>query len=259
MRPALPVTALLATVITLPAVMTTADAKPRDRDHDGMPDRWERRHGLDARRGDARGDRDRDGLRNLAEYRARTHPRRRDSDGDGRDDGQEHAGTVLVFADGVLSIALADGSDLTGKVTSRTRIDCSAPATSARNDDEDEDEDEDDDNSGPGGGGHDDEDDDRPSTTTVPTTTGTGTTTGSTTTTAPPTVPGREDDDEDDDHERGCDTSALVAGTPVRDALLKVSSRGRTFRRVRLGRVPASPAPDPAPSPSPEPTPAGRR
>lgn len=43
---------------------------PRDGDDDGMPDGWERRHGLDPKIGDAQGDADRDGYTNLEEWLA---------------------------------------------------------------------------------------------------------------------------------------------------------------------------------------------
>ncbi|MCX8475673.1 MAG: pectate lyase [Sphingomonas sp.] len=43
---------------------------PRDGDGDGMPDAWERRHGLDPVTTDANGDRDRDGYTNIEEWLA---------------------------------------------------------------------------------------------------------------------------------------------------------------------------------------------
>ena len=61
----------------------------RDRDHDRLPDRWERRYGLSTKHPSARGDRDRDGLSNRREYRLHTNPRRRDTDRDGVSDGAE--------------------------------------------------------------------------------------------------------------------------------------------------------------------------
>jgi Bacterial TSP3 repeat len=61
----------------------------RDRDHDGMPGRWERRHGLAPKRKSGRRDPDRDRLRNRREYRLRLHPRRADTDGDGLRDRAE--------------------------------------------------------------------------------------------------------------------------------------------------------------------------
>lgn len=67
---------------------------PGNRDHDGLPDRWEQRYGLSTTKNSAKGDPDRDGLRNRREYRLRTNPRKRDTDGDGYDDRVEvRAGT----------------------------------------------------------------------------------------------------------------------------------------------------------------------
>jgi beta-glucanase (GH16 family) len=62
---------------------------PRDRDHDRLPDRWERAHHLSISRPSAKGDPDRDHLRNLRELRLRTNPRRADTDRDGLRDGVE--------------------------------------------------------------------------------------------------------------------------------------------------------------------------
>ena len=61
----------------------------RDSDRDGMPNRWEVRHGLNAHKANARGDADRDGLRNLGEYKHGTDPQETDSDEDGLDDEDE--------------------------------------------------------------------------------------------------------------------------------------------------------------------------
>ncbi|MEP7007752.1 MAG: pectate lyase [Sphingomonas bacterium] len=48
-------------------VLTTAPA-PRDSDGDGMPDAWERSHGLDPKKNDSAGDRDHDGFTNIEEH-----------------------------------------------------------------------------------------------------------------------------------------------------------------------------------------------
>jgi thrombospondin type 3 repeat protein len=61
----------------------------RDRDHDGLPDRWERRYDLSTARPSARVDRDHDGLSNRREFKLRTNPRKRDTDHDGLRDGAE--------------------------------------------------------------------------------------------------------------------------------------------------------------------------
>jgi hypothetical protein len=66
-----------------------AEAASRDRDHDGMPNRWEVRHDLDPDRANASADPDGDGLANLAEYRHGGDPQREDTDRDGQDDGDE--------------------------------------------------------------------------------------------------------------------------------------------------------------------------
>src|SRR5215212_105502 len=71
-----------------------ASAAARDSDHDGMANRWEVTHNLNAHRANAGADPDKDGLRNIGEFRNRTLPHREDSDLDGIDDGDE----VHVFA-----------------------------------------------------------------------------------------------------------------------------------------------------------------
>ena len=98
-----------------------------DRNHDRIPDRWECRHNLSLKVKQTRRDPDRDGLNNLGEFQAGDDPHRADSDRDGVNDGNEHAGTIESFvADtgspntGTLTIALAGGGTLTGKVTSAT-------------------------------------------------------------------------------------------------------------------------------------------
>jgi len=72
-----------------PLALMVPSADAADRDHDGMADRWERRHGLDIRVDDARRDLDHDGLRNIGEFRNSVDPADEDSDGDGHDDGDE--------------------------------------------------------------------------------------------------------------------------------------------------------------------------
>ena len=72
-----------------PLSETGASAAPRDRDHDGLPDWWERRFGLSTTQKSGAGDPDHDFLPNLGEYRLRLNPRRADTDGDGYKDGAE--------------------------------------------------------------------------------------------------------------------------------------------------------------------------
>jgi hypothetical protein len=58
-------------------------------DRDRMPNGWEKKHGLDVRRNDAREDPDADQLANIAEFRNKTDPQAADTDGDGFGDGEE--------------------------------------------------------------------------------------------------------------------------------------------------------------------------
>ena len=143
-------------ILVVPA--STALAASGDRDHDGLPDRWERAHGLSVHRASANADPDRDRVDNRNEYREGTDPRRRDSDrdrrpdgredrdgdglsnaaedrsgndpdnpdtdGDGIGDGAEHAGTVTSFSGGRLTIALATGGTLTAAVSDDTDVGC---------------------------------------------------------------------------------------------------------------------------------------
>jgi hypothetical protein len=64
------------------ALLVPSSALARDRDHDRMPDRWEKKHGLSIHKANARGDKDRDHLSNLGEFRAGTDPEDADSDDD---------------------------------------------------------------------------------------------------------------------------------------------------------------------------------
>lgn len=52
------------------STMAPAHAALRDSDGDGIPDRWERNHGMNPfRAADARADFDKDGLKKLGEFR----------------------------------------------------------------------------------------------------------------------------------------------------------------------------------------------
>ena len=67
-----------------------AHAGGRDSDGDGIPNRWERSHGLNPRSAaDAKRDLDKDALTNLVEYRLGSELDDEDSDDDGHDDGDE--------------------------------------------------------------------------------------------------------------------------------------------------------------------------
>jgi len=125
--------ALLIAMLLLPAA---ALAKRGDRNHDRIPDRWERTHRLSLRLNQAKKDQDRDGLKNLAEYRAHTDPRDADTDSDGVEDGDDRAprnpeprerdasGTVTSYDGNVLTIMLANGDEISGRVHDGTEISC---------------------------------------------------------------------------------------------------------------------------------------
>ncbi|MDD5086724.1 MAG: DNRLRE domain-containing protein [Candidatus Nanoarchaeia archaeon] len=65
------------------------DVCDSDKDGDGMPDDWERKHGLNPEFNDANEDKDGDGLTNLEEYKYGTDPTNPDTDGDGYSDYDE--------------------------------------------------------------------------------------------------------------------------------------------------------------------------
>jgi hypothetical protein len=83
---------VLAALLALPA---GAMAKSHDRDHDGLPDKWEHKFHLSTHKKSAKGDPDKDGLNNLGEFKAGTNPRKADTNNDGVNDAnadQDHDG-----------------------------------------------------------------------------------------------------------------------------------------------------------------------
>ncbi len=82
---------LIGVVLLLVSLVAPVAAWPasRDRDDDGLPDRWERRYHLSTSKASAKRDPDRDRLNNRREYRLRTNPQRADTDRDGLRDGAE--------------------------------------------------------------------------------------------------------------------------------------------------------------------------
>jgi hypothetical protein len=111
----------LALLLALPGY-----AAARDRNHDRISDRWEKRHHLSLKVNQARRDQDRDGLRNRGEFLAEVRPHDADTDNDGTEDGDENAGTIESFdsTTGVLVIDLFNGGSVSGTVNSQTEIEC---------------------------------------------------------------------------------------------------------------------------------------
>jgi hypothetical protein len=77
---------VLTALLALPA---GAMAKSRDRDHDGLPDKWEHKFHLSTHHKSGKGDPDKDGLNNRGEFKSKTNPRKADSDRDGINDAND--------------------------------------------------------------------------------------------------------------------------------------------------------------------------
>jgi hypothetical protein len=131
-----------------------------------------------------------------AEWRSRLEQRDADTDDDGIDDGDEHTGKVESFEDGVLTISLFDGGELSAAVTDDTEIECD----SEPGDDRGEDEQGDDDDQGEDEHGDDD----------------------------------RSLKDDDDEGNEDCGTEALQPGAKVLEAELKVSGGEAVWTEVEL-------------------------
>jgi hypothetical protein len=174
-----------AGALALMIVAFGGTAVAKDRNHDHISDKWEKKFDLSLKVDQSNRDQDRDKVDNLNEFQEKTNPRDRDTDNDGRKDGKEDGdhdglnnqnedasanlpddpdtdnddvedgdevvGTIASFQDPVLTIDLLGGGSVTGNVTADTRIEC-------RTEDEQEDENEvedhavasDDGNEGPG-------------------------------------------------------------------------------------------------------------
>jgi hypothetical protein len=126
---------VVAAIGALGMLVIPAAASAKDRNHDGIPDRWEKRHHLSLHRNQARMDQDRDHLRNRAEFLAGDNPRDADTDNDGVMDGNENAGTIQSFDQetGKLTISLFGGDRISGLVTEGTEVECGGHSASASN------------------------------------------------------------------------------------------------------------------------------
>jgi hypothetical protein len=213
---------LALALVAVLGLASSAAAKSRDRNHDKLPDRWERAHHLSLKVKQAKRDQDRDGLNNRGEFRAKTNPRDSDSDDDGIEDGKENAGTIKSFEGGVLTISLAGGGELSGTVDDQTEIEChTAGDLKARSSSGGDDD-------GPGHDAGDDQGDDGPSH-------------------DQGDDQGDDQDDDQGDHEDGddvnehgdddndqCAADALKAGTKVHEAELKATSTGKHWEELEL-------------------------
>jgi hypothetical protein len=225
--------ALLAAIGALALLALPSAAAAKDRNHDRIPDRWEKRHRLSLKVRQTNRDQDRDRLGNRAEFLAGDNPRDRDSDSDGVMDGEENAGTIASFdkETGRLEIDLFGGQTVTGIVNGDTRIECDrdevemehSGATASHDGG---------DNSGPGSGGDDnsgspasDEQDHS------------GPRPGDQADNSGPGNAANDNDNDDNDqgeNEANCTTEALVAGAVVKEAELELENGAATFEDVEL-------------------------
>jgi len=122
-------TVVLALALSLGAIAT---ASAKDRNHDRIPDSWEKANKLSLKVDQAKRDQDKDNLSNRGEYQAGDNPRDADTDGDGTTDGDEGAGTITAWDPdtGELTINLFGGDSVTGTVDDNTEVQC-APTDSS--------------------------------------------------------------------------------------------------------------------------------
>ena len=228
--------------------------KAQDRNRDGLPDRWERKHHLSLKVNQAHRDPDRDGLDNRSEFEHGTDPRKADTDDNGVDDRNEvnPVGRIGSFnpATGVLTIVLANGQSVSGRVTPQTRIECENEVENEVENEPGDDlaraaRDGGGDNSGPGGGDDNSgpgsgDDKPAPATTTMPTTnSGPGSAnSGPGTTTTPAQQPPAQQPQQEDENEENCGPAALVANRPVREAEAELTANGLVFEEIELGPAP---------------------
>jgi hypothetical protein len=118
-------TVVLAALAGILVLALPAAASARDRNHDKIPDKWEKHYNLSLKVKQTHRNQDRDNLNNRQEFRAGTDPRDADTNNDGNEDG-DNGGTIASFdsTTGTLVINLFDGGTLTGQVTDATEIQC---------------------------------------------------------------------------------------------------------------------------------------
>jgi hypothetical protein len=219
-------------------------AAAKDRNHDRIPDRWEKRHKLSLKVNQARHDQDGDHLRNRAEFLAGDDPRDHDSDDDGVMDGHEQAGTIASFdaTTGRLVIDLFGTDTISGLVTDQTEIECEDHASGASASSEGPGSGEvepGDDHGGQGevepgddngGQGEEEPGDDRGDDETGEDNSGPSDNSGPG---SESSGPGRGDES-DDEEDHACTTAELVPGAVVEEAELKVADGQATFKEVEL-------------------------
>src|SRR3954454_21547014 len=80
---------LLALAAALALLALPAVSQARDRNRDGLADKWEKHFHLSLQPNQAKHDPDHDRVNNASEFRERTNPRKRDTNRNGRPDGRD--------------------------------------------------------------------------------------------------------------------------------------------------------------------------
>ena len=225
-----------AGALALVLVAFGGSAVAKDRNHDQIPDKWEKKFHLSLKVDQANKDQDRDHVDNLNEFQEGTNPRVKDSnhngrpdgkedsdhdglnnagedetanlpndqdtDNDGIKDGAENAGTIASFDGTTLVIDLAGGGQVSGTVDQTTEIKCES-------EDQHESSDHPDDNSGP-------------PTPTAGTHTATASDQGSDNGSGDDqSGDSNENESGDDNNASNCTTADLLQNTPVHEAQLE--------------------------------------
>lgn len=213
-------------------------AAAKDRNHDHIPDKWEKRHHLSLKVNQAHRNQDGDKLRNRAEFLAGDNPRDADSNDDGVMDGEDNAGTIASFdaETGRLVISLFGGETVSGMVGEETEIKCedhmgasassdgSGSGEAEPGDDRGGEEEAGDDR---GGEGEEEPGDDRGGEEAGEDHDGDNSGPGSEN-----SGPGEQGDDGDEGS--SCTTADLTPGAVVQEAELKVANGQATFEEVEL-------------------------
>jgi hypothetical protein len=136
----------LALAIAVAFAVFAAPAMAKDKNHDRIPDSWEKKNHLSLKVKQTNRDPDRDQLNNLGEYKNGTDPHDADTDGDGLNDGievkfdldptdptsddgelpdgQQIVGTIASFDGHTLTINKVLGGSVSGAVDTDTSIEC---------------------------------------------------------------------------------------------------------------------------------------
>jgi hypothetical protein len=207
--------ALAMALSVVASLVLASGALARDRNHDRIPDKWEKRHHLSLNHKQGRRDQDHDGLKNRGEFKARLKPHDADSDNDGIEDGDENTGQVESFEDGVLTISLFNGDTIKGAVTDETEIECDDDPFDDRHG---HDRGDDDGHHHHGDHGDDDGDDDD----------------GDDDHGDDDAQAAHDHGDDDDEGREDCGTEALVAGTKVLGAELEIKGGEAVWEEVEL-------------------------